>query len=164
VARAKKQQNQNAMADAARVADDLEAIRAVLREAAWRHARAYRVPLTPPQVQALQILVDEIRESGAGLWLSELSRRMGLAHSTVSGIVTRLERRGLLQRATRPEDRRFVSIELTPPVKRWVKNELPNSRLTPLAAALERADPTQRRTIVRGVRELRELLREPPAG
>jgi DNA-binding MarR family transcriptional regulator len=153
--------SETAIADAARVAEDLEAIRAVLREAAWRHAREYRVPLTPPQVLALQILVDELRESGAGLSLSELSRRMGLAHSTVSGIVTRLEHRGLLGRTTRPDDRRFISIELTSPVKRWIERELPQSRLAPLAAALERASPTQRRTIVRGLGTLRELLREP---
>ena len=152
------------MADAERIADDLEAIRAVLREAAWRHARAYRVPLTPPQLQVLQTLVDELRESGAGLSLSELSRRMGLAHSTVSGIVTRLEDRGLLERTTRADDRRFVSIELTKRVQRWVKRELPNSRLAPLAAALERANPAQRRAILRGVRALRDLLRDPSEG
>ncbi len=73
--------------------------------------------LTPPQVLALEALVDHHRETGAGLSLSELSRRMGLAHSTVSGIVTRLERRGLLRRTTRPDDRRFVAIELTQPVQ-----------------------------------------------
>jgi DNA-binding IclR family transcriptional regulator len=44
-------------------------------------------------VHALQVLVDEMRDRGSRLSLSELSRRMGLAHSTVSGIVTRLERR-----------------------------------------------------------------------
>ena len=35
---------------------------------------------------------------GDGLSVKELSRRMGLSHSTVSGIVDRLERRGLVAR------------------------------------------------------------------
>jgi DNA-binding MarR family transcriptional regulator len=138
----------------------LEVIRGLLREAAWRHAREYRVPLTPPQVHALQILVDELRQSGGGLSLSELSRRMGLAHSTVSGIVTRLERRALLQRTARADDRRFVSIELTRPVKGWVEHDLPTSRVAPLAAALARASPEDRDAILRGLAALRALLGE----
>jgi DNA-binding MarR family transcriptional regulator len=151
------------LADAARLSEDLDAIRAVLRDAAWQHARAHSIPLTPPQVAALQLLVDELRQSGDGLSLSELSRRMGLAHSTVSGIVTRLERRNLVERTTRPDDRRFASIELTRPAKGWVKHELKDSRLAPLAKALERARPAERTAILRGISALRALLtaREP---
>jgi len=48
--------------------------------------RRLQVPLTPPQVRAMQVLVDQARDgrAGAGLSLSELSRRMGLAHSRVA--------------------------------------------------------------------------------
>jgi DNA-binding MarR family transcriptional regulator len=144
--------------DAARIEAHVEAIRRVLRESILSEARRYRVPLTPPQVLALQTLVDHLREAGQGLSLSELSRRMGLAHSTVSGIVTRLERRDLLRRTTRPDDRRFVTIELTQPVKEWVGQELPALRLRPLTAAIGQATEQERSAILDGLATLERLL------
>ncbi len=147
-----------ALDDAARVAGHLEAVRRVLRESIWAEARRYPVPLTPPQVLALQVLVDQVRDTGVGLSLSELSRRMGLAHSTVSGIVTRLERRGLLRRTTRPDDRRFVTIELTGPVTQWLEHELPAVRLRPLAAAIGQASAEERTAILHGLATLERLL------
>jgi DNA-binding MarR family transcriptional regulator len=83
---------------------------------------------------------------------------MELAHSTVSGIVTRLERRNLVQRARHPDDRRFISIELTPPVKDWLEHELPAARLQPLAAALASATEAERATIRDGLATLQRLL------
>jgi DNA-binding MarR family transcriptional regulator len=147
-----------ALDDAARIAAHLEAVRRVLRESILSEARRYPVPLTPPQVLALQVLADQVRDAGAGLSLSELSRRMGLAHSTVSGIVTRLERRRLLRRTIRPDDRRFVTIELTQPVKEWVEQELPAVRLRPLAAAVSRASEEERTAILHGLATLERLL------
>jgi DNA-binding MarR family transcriptional regulator len=143
---------------AERISTHLEAIRRALRESISAQADRYPVPLTAPQVLALQTLVEHLRESGAGLSLSELSRRMGLAHSTVSGIVSRLERRGLLRRSPRPEDRRFVQIELAEPVKEWLENELPAARLRPLAHALARADEDERAAILNGLATLERLL------
>jgi DNA-binding MarR family transcriptional regulator len=144
--------------EAARIAAHLEAVRRVLQQAIWSQARRYPIPLTPPQLQALRVLVDQLRDAGAGLSLSELSRRMGLAHSTVSGIVTRLERRGLLERTTRPDDRRFVTIELTQPVKEWLVHELPSSRLRPLVAAIGQATTQERAAILDGLATLERLL------
>jgi DNA-binding MarR family transcriptional regulator len=144
--------------EAARIAAHLEAVRRTLRESIWTETRRYAQPLTPPQVLALQVLVDHARDTGAGLSLSELSRRMGLAHSTASGIVSRLERRGLLRRTTRPDDRRFVTIELTPAVKEWVGQELPALRLRPLTDALARATEQERATILDGLATLERLL------
>jgi DNA-binding MarR family transcriptional regulator len=144
--------------EAARIAAHLEAVRRVLRESIWSEARRYPIPLTPPQLLALQVLVDHLRDAGGGLSLSELSRRMGLAHSTVSGIVTRLERRDLLRRTTRPDDRRFVTIELTQPVKQWLERELPAVRLRPLVAAVGRASDQERAAILDGLAALERLL------
>jgi DNA-binding MarR family transcriptional regulator len=150
-----------AFEDAARISGHLDAIRRVVRESIWAAARSYPVPLTPPQVLALHVLVDEVRESGGGLSLSELSRRMGLAHSTVSGIVTRLEHRGMLRRTPYPDDRRYVRIELARPVRDWVERELPAARLAPLAAALAGASEEERATVVRGLDTLERLIGRP---
>src|SRR5258707_2846592 len=57
--------------------------------------------LTMPQVSTLGVLFDR-----GPLSLKDLSRELGLSHSTVSGIVDRLERRGLARRAVDPADRR----------------------------------------------------------
>jgi DNA-binding MarR family transcriptional regulator len=140
--------------------EHLEAIRRILRDAVWAHARQLRVPLTAPQLLALQTLVEELRASNTGLSLSELSRRMGLAHSTVSGIVTRLEGRGLVQRVTQADDRRFVSIQLTEAVQDWLRDELPASRAGPVAAAMDAATREQRGVILEGLATLRRLLED----
>jgi DNA-binding MarR family transcriptional regulator len=147
-----------ALDEATRISGHLEAIRRVLRGSIWAAARRYHVPLTPPQIHALQVLVDEVRETGHALSLSELSRRMGLAHSTVSGIVIRLERRGLLQRTRRPDDRRYVHIELAQPVREWVERDLPAARLSPLVAAIAEASDEERAAILNGLASLERLL------
>jgi DNA-binding MarR family transcriptional regulator len=149
------------MEEAAALAADLEGIRRALRDSITAQARGFDVPLTPPQLLALELLVAEDRESGAGLSLSELSARMGLSHSTASGIVTRLERRGLLQRRPRADDRRFTQIELTEPVRRWLETRLPASRMQPLADALARAGTAERAQVLTGVRTLARLLTDP---
>jgi len=143
---------------AAAVSDHLEAIRRVLRESIWAEARRYPIPLTPPQVTALEVLVDHTRETGGGLSVSELSSRMGLAHSTVSGIAARLERHGLLTRTARPDDRRYTRLELTGPVRDWLDRDLPAARLGPLVDALRNATDEERSAIVDGLAALRRLL------
>ena len=45
--------------------------------------------------------------------VSEISRMMGLNNSTVSGIVDRLERQGMVERLRSEEDKRVVFIKLT---------------------------------------------------
>jgi DNA-binding MarR family transcriptional regulator len=67
-----------------------------------------RFGLTGPQLWALW----ELSRAGT-LSLKELSARMHLDPSTVTGVVDRLQKRGLLVRATDPEDRRRVVLSLT---------------------------------------------------
>jgi DNA-binding MarR family transcriptional regulator len=145
-------------AAAAAATEHLEAIRRMLRDAAWAEAGRLRVPLTAPQLLAVQVLVAELRASNSGLSLSELSRRMGLAHSTVSGIVDRLEQREFVRRVRQRQDRRFVSIELSPAVSRWLKTELPKVSRGPIVEAFERATPRERDLVVAGLETLHQLL------
>lgn len=144
--------------DAVSISTHLEVIRRVLRDAAWAEARHYSISVTAPQVQALQAVVEHMRQTGTGISLSELSQRMGLAHSTTSGIVTRLENRNLLRRTTNPADRRFSLIELTRPAMDWVEHDLPASRITPLVAAVAQASPDERASIVNALALLERLL------
>lgn len=64
--------------------------------------------LTGPQVTALKIL-EAVRE----ISLSELSERMSARNSTITGIVDRMERDGLVVRERSEQDRRVVKIRAT---------------------------------------------------
>jgi DNA-binding MarR family transcriptional regulator len=144
--------------DAERAEAYLRDIHKGMRDSIWTQAQGMQVPLTPPQVHALTVLVDDLRAGGSGLSLSELSTRMRLAHSTVSGIVTRLQRRGLLRRTERPDDRRFLRIELTAAVRDWIARDLPTARLQPLATAFAHATKDERAAILSGLETLHRLL------
>lgn len=45
--------------------------------------------------------------------ISDLSQRLGLSNSTVSGIIDRLEKQGLVERTRSKEDRRVVYVSVT---------------------------------------------------
>jgi DNA-binding MarR family transcriptional regulator len=151
--------------EAADIAASLDAIGRVMRRSAWDEARKLPVALTPPQLLAMQTLVETALaslESGdpgeGGLSLSALSTRMGLAHSTTSGIVDRLERLGLVRRVPRPDDRRFAIVQLADAVAAWVRHDLPSRKAAPLSAALRRATSEERTAIRGGVATLERLL------
>jgi DNA-binding MarR family transcriptional regulator len=146
------------MVEAARISAQLTTIRRTLHETIWTELQQHPVPLTPPQVHAMQLVVERARDLGTGPSLSELTESMGLAQSTVSGIVTRLERLGLLQRVTRSDDRRSVRVELTRPVVGWIERDLAAMRLRPLAAALGEASSEERTAILEGLATLERLL------
>jgi MarR family transcriptional regulator, organic hydroperoxide resistance regulator len=69
---------------------------------------ARRADLTGPQLTVLKML-----EGVGDLSLSELSERIRAQNSTVTGIIDRMERGGLVIRARSTEDRRVVRIRLT---------------------------------------------------
>ncbi|HLB75763.1 MAG TPA: MarR family transcriptional regulator [Candidatus Dormibacteraeota bacterium] len=154
--------------EATDIAASLDAIGKVMRRSAWDEARKLPVALTPPQLLAMQTLVEAAQpglqsgDQGAeGLSLSALSARIGLAHSTTSGIVDRLERLGLVRRVTRPDDRRFAIVQLADAVAAWVRHDLPSRKAAPLSAALQRAAPEERTAIREGLATLERLLSLP---
>jgi DNA-binding MarR family transcriptional regulator len=99
--------------------------------------------LSGPQVWALTIL-----ESEPGLSHGELAERLFAHRSTVSGIVDRLEQRGVVTRTTDPDDRRGVRLALTPRGKAVLKRSPPPVQLG-LRRALERLPSPQLRRLRR---------------
>ncbi|MER7506037.1 MarR family winged helix-turn-helix transcriptional regulator [Nonomuraea pusilla] len=63
--------------------------------------------LTPQQAQLLCLLID------GPVGMTDLSRALHLERSSLSGLVDRAERRGLVARARDSRDRRACRIELT---------------------------------------------------
>ncbi len=129
---------------------DLRAIRQVLKQPL--QADIARGGLTGPQQNTLAVLVSSGPTS-----LKDLSKQLGLAHSTVSGIVDRLEKQGLVARQVDEGDRRVSKIAASEVVLNYVR-EMPSLEKYPLAEAMRHATPAQRQQVREGVRLLRELL------
>lgn len=71
-------------------------------------ARSYG--LTGPQLAVLRVLAEQQKEEMTG---SGLARAASISHATVTGIVSRLETRGLIERRPSSEDRRRRLLHLT---------------------------------------------------
>jgi MarR family transcriptional regulator, organic hydroperoxide resistance regulator len=114
-----------------------------------------RSGLTIPQVAAISVLYEH-----GPLSLKDLSRELGLSHSTVSGIVDRLERQDLVVRRTDEADRRISRIGVTRQVDRYVSEGYLAGQNARLVAALKAATPARRKRIRDGIATLHALLRE----
>src|SRR5689334_4274060 len=129
----------------------LRDIRAILKRTEDSEIAA--MGLTMPQIDVLRELA-----TANGLSLKELSKRLGLVHSTVSGIVDRLEQRGLVQRRTDPDDKRFTRIYASQSVTDYTDRTLYSWRGSIIAKALHQATPDEREQIVKGIGKLYSLL------
>ncbi len=118
-------------------------------------AEAAEAGVTGPQVTVMSFLVTR-----GPLTLTELSRLIGMSHSTASGIIDRLEARGLVRRTPDPKDQRRTSIAVTDKVTQYVR-ELEGGPSGRLAVALAHATPDQRRAIAEGLEALRAVLGQP---
>lgn len=138
---------------AAQAEEILAAIRGLRRDLLRSPAEdADQAGLTGPQVSVMACLVSK-----GATTLTEVSRTLGMNHSTASGIVDRLQARGLVRRAQDPGDRRRTRIVVTDKVTRYV-HELQVGPAGRLAAALGRVTPAERRAITQGLRLLSKLL------
>jgi DNA-binding MarR family transcriptional regulator len=140
-------------AQAEKMEQDLGAIRQALRRPL--EAEVAKGELTAPQTVVMR---EVIRSEGINL--RDLSRAVSLAHSTVSGIIDRLEKRGLIERRPDLKDGRVSCIYPTAPVRKFVRERIPKLNQGPLVAALMRASDRERTAIGVALRRLRELLEE----
>ena len=109
--------------------------------------------LTGPQRSVMEALFKSDGRS-----LKELTAQVGLAHSTVSGIVDRLEKRGLIERKPNLNDRRHTRIIVSGRVREFMEKRYPVIAAHPLFDVLRAAEATERNAIVTGIKTLRRLL------
>lgn len=140
-----------AKAEAERMERDLSAIRRAMRKPL--EAEFAKGGLTVPQKAVMQVVV-----SRNGVSLKDLSNEVSLAHSTVSGIVDRLEKQGLAERRVDASDGRVSRIHASAPVADFLRDKLPALSTGPLGEALEWASTEERKQIGWALRRLRELL------
>jgi MarR family transcriptional regulator, organic hydroperoxide resistance regulator len=139
------------MAEAAEIARLLRAVRKQVEQP--QNAATRGTGLTMPQVSTLSVLFDRGPVS-----LKDLSRELGLSHSTVSGIGDRLELQGLARRSVDPTDRRVSLIEVTDQVDAYARKGYAESQAGRLVDALEAASPRQRTSILEALALLDSLL------
>jgi len=104
--------------------------------------------LSAPQVHTLLALGAD-----GDLTMGDLARRVAVTEKTVTGLVDRLERDGLLARRRDQVDRRIVHVALTA-AGRALHRRLDSGLLRALALLLGRLDPADRRDLFRIVGKL----------
>ena len=99
----------------------IELLRAA--ETIWNSSRVFfaRWELSPSQFNVLNLL----RLCPEGLTQTELSRQLLTHRSNITGLVDRLEERGLVARHDEPGDRRSYRVVLSPAGRKQVEEILP---------------------------------------
>ncbi|WBL46975.1 MarR family winged helix-turn-helix transcriptional regulator [Clostridium estertheticum] len=111
------------------------------------------IGFTIPQLNVMRELVTE-----DGLSLKELSKRLNLSHSTVSGIIDRLETRGTVIRRQDTCDGRFTQIFISEKTNNYIKNTM-NKMYTPFINAIQSALPEEKEKILEGLSIFCRLLK-----
>ncbi|MDP4171679.1 MAG: MarR family transcriptional regulator [Bacillota bacterium] len=111
-----------------------------------------KMNLTGPQGMLVGILAHH-----GSMKISDLSERLGLSNSTVSGIVDRLEKQRFVERIRSEEDRRVVQVDLTSDFKKTAKNQFSQIEKN-FEAILNEATPEEVNKIFEGLNLLKELM------
>ncbi|EEF58322.1 MarR family winged helix-turn-helix transcriptional regulator [Pedosphaera parvula] len=103
-----------------------EALIGLLRTAEnlWNASRVFfaRWDLSPSQFNILNLLHDQPQ----GCTQIELSRQLIMHRSNMTGLIDRLESRGLVRRAENSQDRRAFNVVLTPAGSKLILQILPH--------------------------------------
>lgn len=113
--------------------------------------------LSPVQIHLLLWLGNDGAQP-----MGELARRVAVTEKTITGIVDRLERDGLVQRERDPADRRVVHVSLSPAgAALWRRIDAEITRK--LVAFLGLLEPGDRRDLLRILEKLEARLAGMPA-
>ena len=118
----------------------------------YSHEVSGRFGVTGPQLWALKTISHE-----GSLPLGELSKKMYLDPSTISGVIDRLENKGYVTRDRNQEDRRVVKVRLTPAGESLVENA-PNPAQGKMIHGLRKLGEDELSTIYHSVEKLVEIM------
>jgi len=108
--------------------------------------------LTGPQGMIVGILAHD-----GEMKISNLSSKMGLSVSTISGIIDRLENQGYVERMRSREDRRVVSVRVTPKFRERAERHFIEIEKR-LDLIINRGTPEEIQTVFKGLEILERLL------
>jgi DNA-binding MarR family transcriptional regulator len=86
----------------------------------YSHATFRHTGITGPQLVVLAVLERQVKANAV-----DLARRVHLSMATLSGIIARLEQRGLIERARSDQDRRKADIRLTEAGRHFLESSPP---------------------------------------
>ena len=109
---------------------------------------------TLPQLSVISILEKHGEQK-----VSELSFKMGLSNSTVSGILDRLEQKDIIKRERTKNDRRVVKISLTGESQDFC-NDFRKKKEEYLTQLLKKLSEQEIRDIIKGLEILNRALAE----
>lgn len=89
--------------------------------------------------------------------ISELSEKLGLSNSTVSGIIDRLENQGLVERVRSKEDRRVVYVKVTDEYRKQSKKQFEEINKI-IEQMMNRATPEELDTMLEGMQTLKNVV------
>lgn len=133
------------------IVDSIRLLQSVGQRQSGEFVRNYRI--TGQQLGALRTVMLSPRIS-----LSELSERMFLHISTVSGIVDRLEKRGYVTRERSREDHRVVRLKVTADGRRVIRRT-PLAGMGLLIHSIDRLPAGQLRDILKGLKMLLDVMK-----
>jgi len=117
-------------------------------------ASCAELELSAPQVHTLLALGHE-----GALAMGDLARRVAITEKTVTGLVDRLERDGLVERRRDEADRRVIHVALTAPGE-VLARRLDAEMLQALTRLLGRLDAGDRRDLFRIIEKLTDSLED----
>src|ERR1051325_6804444 len=120
--------------------------------------QAARAELTRSGLTGAQLNVVSLLGARGAMSLSDLSHELALGHSTVSGIIDRLQARGIVQRRPHPTDRRYTLVSLTDKLSNRAPAMIAHGPGSRLVDALANASPAERRTMLEGLKLLQRYL------
>ncbi|WP_253188416.1 MarR family transcriptional regulator [Leptolyngbya sp. 'hensonii'] len=148
--------------------DQMAAARAAAKEPClqvlWELARTYqafitydeenirKLGLTLPQFDVIATLGNT-----PGMTMNVLAEKTLVTKGTLTGIVDRLEKKGLVRREVPPEDRRCFVIVLTPEGERVFEEVFPN-HIAYLKQRFDRLQPQEAQEILASLQRLREIF------
>lgn len=89
--------------------------------------------------------------------ISQLSEKLFLSNSTVSGIIDRLEKQEIVERIRSNEDRRVVYVKLTEQFRKDSKEKFVKMEKS-IGNKISKATDEERATILKGLKTLEEVL------
>jgi len=115
-------------------------------------SRFKELNLTGTQSMLIGILIHSKK-----MKISDLSCRLGLSNSTVSGIIDRLEKRGLVKRIRSQEDRRVVYVCVSDKFMEEAHQHFMQIDRE-FEAMMSKATPEELDTIIKGLSTLKTIL------
>jgi DNA-binding MarR family transcriptional regulator len=111
------------------------------------HAHYHGHCISQGRFVVLLLLFDELAGNSAAHTPAELAEKAGVTRATMTGLIDTLERDGFVKREPDPDDRRMMSVRLTPRGENFLQEYLP-VHFKAVAELMSPLSEAERKTLV----------------